>query len=214
MINEIAAQKSILIKQRRETIEILGFETRNKYEILTADGKSMGFAAEQQKGILGILLRQVFGHWRRFDINIFDTERKLHFVATHPFRFYFQRLEVKDELGKIMGHLERQFSILSKKFMVYNQNNEVSSSMYSGLFKIWTFPFKRNGKDIAKISKKWGGVGREVFFDADSFLLEFLDESLSPEEKVVLLNAAVFVDLMYFENNQGASFNIFSMFRD
>ena len=208
MLQEIARESSIVIKQRKEMIELLGFETRNKYEILNPSGLSLGFAAEQQKGFFGTLLRQIVGHWRSFDIHVFDSNRQEQFVAHHPFRFYFQRLEVRDMQAAPLGHLERQFSILTKKFLVYDENSRISSEMASGLFKIWTFPFKRNGVEIAKISKKWGGAMTEIFLDSDTFLLEFLDPQLTPREKVVLLCSAIFIDLLYFENNQGKAFTV------
>ena len=208
MLQEIAGESSIVIKQRKEMFEMLGFETRNKYEILNSSGATLGFAAEQQKGLLGTLLRQVVGHWRSFAVHIFDSNRQEQFVANHPFRFYFQRLEVSDMQGNSLGYLERQFSILTKKFLVHDETSRISSEMASGLFKIWTFPFKRDGRDIAKISKKWGGAMTELFLDSDTFLLEFLDPALTPKEKAVLLCSAIFIDLLYFENNQGKVFSV------
>ena len=208
MLQEIAREPSIVIKQRKELLELIGFETRNKYEILTPNGLSLGFAAEQQKGFLGALLRQVVGHWRSFAIHVYDSNRQEQFVANHPFRFYFQRLEVSDMQSNHFGYLERQFSIFTKKFLVHDETARLSSEMSSGLFKIWTFPFKRNGKEIAKISKKWGGAMTELFMDSDTFLLEYLDPSLTPKEKIVLLCSAIFIDLLYFENNQGRVFHV------
>lgn len=203
MLKQLEQENLIIIKQRKELVEFLGFETRNKYEIYNQTNQLIGFAAEQQKGFLGILLRQIFGHWRNFDIHIFNSDRVHQFVAHHPFRFYFQRLEVFGSNNERIGYLEKRFSILTKKFDVFDEFPKLSSTMHSGLFRIWTFPFLRNGKEIAKISKKWGGAIKEMFLDADNFVLEFLDPSLTPKEKAVLLNAALFVDLLYFENNQG-----------
>lgn len=203
MLELLAQQNILIIKQRREMIELLGFETRNKYEILTEDNQVIGFAAEQQKGYLGILLRQIFGHWRKFDIHIFDAQRIQQFLAHHPFRFYFQRLQVQDMHGHTLGHLEKQFSILSKKFRIFDAHDRETAQMYSGLFKIWKFPIIREDREIAVISKKWGGALKEIFMDADSFAIEFKDPQLKPEEKAVLLNAAIFIDLLFFENNQG-----------
>lgn len=203
MLNKLAEQQVIIIKQRKEMVELLGFETRNKYEIYGQNNELIGFAAEQQKGFLGILLRQIVGHWRRFDIHIFDAQRIQQFTAHHPFRFYFQSLQIQNSHGSLIGSLEKQFSILSKKFKIINELGQETSTMYSGLFKIWKFPIIREGKEIAVITKKWGGALKEIFIDADSFAIEFMDPAITPEQKAVLLNAAIFIDLLYFENNQG-----------
>ncbi len=213
MLNILDQESGVVIKQVKELVEVLGFETRNKYEIYTQSGKQIGFAAEQQKGFVGMCLRQILGHWRNFDIHVFDNQRQEQLIAHHPFRFYFQRLEIQDAAGRSLGYLEKQFSILTKRFVVYDELEHESSRMESGLFRIWTFPFKRNGKEIARISKKWGGAMTEMFLDADTLLLEFLDPTLRPNEKAVLLASAIFVDLLYFENNQ-ATFSIGGAFSD
>ncbi len=112
-----------------------------------------------------------------------------------------------DASGKLIGYMERQFSIFSKKFRVCDAQGKVTSQMYSGLFKIWTFPFKKDGREVAKISKKWAGAVTEIFLDSDNFLLEIVDKSITPDQRAVLLCASVFIDLLFFENNQARGIN-------
>ncbi|WP_224981941.1 phospholipid scramblase-related protein [Geomonas agri] len=209
MLDLLLQEQSVVIKQRKELIELLSFESRNKYEILTVHGAQIGFAAEQQKGLMGTLLRQIVGHWRSFDINIYGVDRVLKFVASHPFRIFFQRLEIRDALGREIGHLERELSIFDKAFRLINSKGKNICEMRSSIFKVWTFPFMRNGVEIARITKKWGGAMTEVFLDSDTFLLEFMDRNLNGEDRVVLLNAAIMIDLLYFENNQGVDITDF-----
>ena len=66
---------TLIVRQRAELAELLGFETRNKYSIEGEQGQALAFAAEQQKGTLGFLLRQFLGHWRSFEIQFFDPLR-------------------------------------------------------------------------------------------------------------------------------------------
>jgi len=42
------------------------------------------------------------------------------------------------------------------------------------------------GQPVAKISKKWGGLFKEMFTDADTFAISF-DRPLDPKLKAVLL---------------------------
>ena len=53
-------RSKVLIRQIHEIAEWIGFETRNKYEILDEENKLIGFAAEQGKGFLGLIMRQFF----------------------------------------------------------------------------------------------------------------------------------------------------------
>ncbi len=189
----------IQVKQKVEIAEFLGFETRNKYEISTPEEGVVGFAAEQQKGILGFFMRQFLGHWRSFEIQIFDKERALYLRAIHPFRFYFQRLEVFDAHGRFLGALQQRFSILTKKFDVQDNNLNQTMTVCSPFWRIWTFPFERNGREVAKIVKKWTGLLAEGFTDKDNFQLQYLDPSLSQIDRELLLAGAFFIDLQYFE---------------
>ena len=69
----------------------------------------------------------------------------------------------------------------------------------SPIWKIWTFPFMRHEREVAKIEKKWSGFLSEAFTDKDKFLVSYNDQSLSEDERKVILAASIFVDLQYFE---------------
>lgn len=190
----------IFVKQRRELVELFGFETRNKYEIYDNQKNVIGFAAEQQKGFLGILLRQLLGHWRSFELHFFDAQRQQILVSKHPFRWIFQEFEIVNQQGVTIGYVKQRFGILKKKFDVHNQRGDVIYEMRSGFFQFWTFPFfDRQGHMAALIQKKWSGALKEIFMDTDNFNIEFKNANLSENERLIILVCSVFTDLQYFE---------------
>lgn len=190
---------SVKIRQVKELAELFGFETRNKYTIESIGGDPIGFAAEQGKGLLGLLIRSYLGHWRTFEVHFFNDNREFQFKANHPFRWFFHRLEVFDSNDKHIGSLQQRFGVLTKKFDVLDsQDNEVGV-MRSGFIRIWTFPITSNGIPLALITKKWGGLLKEAFLDADNFVLDFQYPSMNEDMRKVFLAAAIFVDLQYFE---------------
>lgn len=208
MLHEINSLPSVWIRQRKEMAELFGFETRNKYSIETEDGRQIGFAAEQQKGVLGFFLRQFLGHWRSFEILIFDPQRQQILKAVHPFRFFFQRLEVYDNRGQLLGAVQRRWAFFHKKFDVEDALGTVGMTVESPFWRIWTFRFMRAATELAVITKRWGGMLKEAFLDADSFQIEFKSQDLTQNERLVLVAAGVFVDLTYFEqksNNNSLS---------
>jgi len=195
----LSGHKKLIVRQIHEMAELFGFETRNKYAILNETGQQVGFAAEQQKGFLGFLLRNFLGHWRSFAIQFFDAERKPTLRAEHPFRFFFQRLEVFDQSGRSIGAIQQRFSILSKRFDVQNPAGMTLFEVASPIWRIWTFPFVHDGRTCATVAKKWSGGLTELFTDKDNFLVEYADPGLSEDERKLVLAAAVFIDLKYFE---------------
>jgi uncharacterized protein YxjI len=200
MIDNLKSVSRLFVKQSFEIAEIFSFETRNKYRILSETGHDIAFAAEQQKGFLGILLRQFLGHWRKFDIHFFTPDRREFMIAEHPFRWFFQRLELREVTGRPIGMIERRFSIFTKSFEVRDSQQRVVLEVSSPIWRLWTFPFRRHGRDVARIAKKWSGIGYEVFTDKDNFLVEYLDPALSTDERALVLAAAIYIDLMFFEN--------------
>jgi len=192
-------ETEIFVRQKRELAELFGFETRNKYEITRADRGLLAYAAEQGKGIMGVIGRQILGHWRSFELILFSPDRQMLYRAVHPFRFYYQRLELYDAQGRFMGAAQKRFAFLYKRFDIQGPNGNVLCEMSSAPWKIWTFPFKRNGREIAVIKKKWSGFLAEAFTDKDTFQLVFSDPTVPNDERLLMLASAIFVDLMFFE---------------
>ena len=196
---QLTGYKSLVIKQKFEGLELLGYESRNKYAIMDENENKIGFAAEQQKGILGFLLRHLLGHWRKFDVHFFNEDKNEFMSAHHPFRFFFQRFEITDIAGEYQGALQQRFSILNKKFDVLDKNHQVIFRMRSPFWKIWTFPFFRHGDEVARVAKKWTGLMAEAFTDKDTFVVEYANHSLNQEERLLILATSIFIDLQYFE---------------
>lgn len=200
-------ETEIFVRQKRELAELFGFETRNKYEITRADRTLLAYAAEQGKGIMGMIGRQILGHWRSFELFLFTPDRRMIYRAVHPFRFYYQRLELHDAQGRFLGAAQKRFAFLYKRFDIEGPQGQVLCEMASAPWKIWTFPFKRHGREIAVLRKKWSGFLNEAFTDKDSFHIAYNDPSLSNDERLLILASAIFVDLLFFETkaNQKSS---------
>jgi hypothetical protein len=195
----VGSAGGLMIRQRKELAELFGFETRNKFSIETADGQAVGFCAEQQKGIIGFFFRQALGHWRRFELLFFNNDRQPVLRAVHPFRWWFQRLEVYDADGRLLGALQLRFALLSKRFDLEDGTGRILMTVNSPLWKLWTFPFIKAGQEAAVVRKKWSGLLKESFLDADNFFVEYTDKALPLPERKVVLAAAFFIDLQYFE---------------
>ncbi|MCB0394941.1 MAG: hypothetical protein KDD25_10295 [Bdellovibrionales bacterium] len=201
----LSHQKSLLIRQKFEMAELFGFETRNKYSIESEDGVSIGFAAEQQKGFWGLIFRGFFGHWRRFDIFIFDSERNKIATLHHPFRWFFQRIEVRDQRNQLIGSLQQRFSILSKNFDVEDAFGRAVMTVRSPVWKFWTFVFKRGPQEVGRVEKKWSGLLNEVFTDRDHFRVSFSPSVSDSNSRLLQLSAGLFVDLQYFEKRASSN---------
>jgi uncharacterized protein YxjI len=194
----IQRASEIHIVQKKELAELFGIETRNKYSI-QLDGQELLYAAEQGKGGMAFLARMFLGHFRSFEIDFFDTARALVLRAVHPFRFIFQRLEVMLADGRPLGAIQQRFALFSKRFDVLDPSGRTLLRVSSPFYRPWTFAFLRNEAEVARVEKKWSGLLGEAFTDADRFRVLFAEPDLRPDERALVLAAAVFIDIQYFE---------------
>jgi len=195
----LAHYPALVLRQRKELAELFGYESRNKYEILDPHGTAILYAAEQGKGLGSMLGRQFFGHWRSYEIHVFDNARNVILRALHPFRWFFQRLEVVDASGRALGALQQRWAFFHKRFDVEDASGRVLLTVSSPFWRPWTFPFERAGQRVASVVKKWSGALTELFTDADTFRIEYEQPNLTPDERALLLCAGVFIDMQYFE---------------
>ena len=201
----LLASKKLHVQQVLEGFEILlGYETRNKYRILDEDMNPIAFAAEASKGLGAAIMRGLFKHWRTFEIEIFDQSRQLMYRAKFPFRWFFKTLYLESTSGSVMGHLEQRFAILYKKFDVFDGHGRLIAEIRSPLFKMWTFEFRNHGRKIGTIQKKWSGAISEIFTDKDNFIVSYAQPDLNVETKAIMMATCLMIDIVYFENNQGA----------
>jgi uncharacterized protein YxjI len=196
---DLTGQREMVVSQKFELMETFSFETRNRYRILDSAGKQIGYAAEEVTGWMGFLFRQLLGHWRTFEIHFYNNARQPVLHAVHPFRFYFSRLEVFDGKDQLIGAIQKRFSILTKRFSVENDVGETVMEVSSPPWKIWTFPFVADDITRASVNKQWSGALSEMFTDRDDFQVEFPDRTLGNDMRKVVLAAAIYVDLKYFE---------------
>lgn len=194
--------ESLAIKQKKEWGEILtGFETRNKYSIMDGWGNNV-LVAEEESGSFGTVLARLFlTYLRPFSISIFSADGSEIFVLERPFRFFFHELNVRKPDGVFLGKIKRRFAFLRRIYAVLDRNEREIFQIFGPILRPWTFLIKKDDQEQGKIVKKWSGLGKEVFTDADNFGINF-PTGISADEKAVLLGALFLIDFVHFEKKQ------------
>ncbi len=195
----------LFVRQRKELAEILiDFETRNQYEILGVGKELLGTIAERAAGIGGFLRRGFLRSHRGFEIRVMDREGALLLELSRGFFFLFSDLAVTGASGLPIGRVKRRFGVIYKRYDLLDADGAVFARVKSPRWRLWTFPIQSaRGTGDAVVAKKWGGALREIFADADTFLVDFEEGSWSPDERAVIFAAAISIDFDFFENNQG-----------
>ncbi|MCA8966103.1 MAG: scramblase, partial [Planctomycetes bacterium] len=101
-----------------------------------------------------------------------------------------------------LGAVQRKWAWFHRIFAIENSDGQEVMELRSPFFHPWTFTLTFQGHEAGVIRKKWGGLLKEMFTDADVFGVE-MGESIPVEVRKLLLVATFLVDFTCFENNQG-----------
>jgi uncharacterized protein YxjI len=200
----LATQPQLSLRQRKEWVEILiDFETRNQYAVRGAGGEELGTLAEQGGGLGRLLTRWLLRSHRPLEAALCDRSGALLLRFSRPFFFLFSDLHVTDAEGRRVGSVHRRFGVLNRRYDLRDAFGRTFARVRSPLWRIWTFFVEAEDGRRATIGKRWGGLLREVFADADTFGVDFSQASFGPDERAVIFAAAVSIDFDFFENNAG-----------
>ena len=199
-MEKLSSVDGLVVSQRKEWGEILsGFETKNKYAVLDPAGNDLYIAAEIGGSML---LRLFLKAFRPFEINVWTYENRLVLRVVRPFRFYFHELSVYDAHGQLLGTIQKRFSLLRRIYSVLNPLGQEMYQLYGPILHPWTFEIKQGDGEYGKITKKWSGLLKEGFTDADNFGVSF-PASWDKKIKALFLGAVFLID--FLEQIQGKS---------
>ncbi len=197
MMERLATVEQLVIQQRKEWGEILtGFETKNKYEVSDQDGTFLYYAAEVGGSRL---LRLILKACRPFTVMVVDSDSRSIIEVRRRFRFYFHEADIVNADGQLLGRITKRFNLLRRVYSITDASGEAIFQLFGPLLKPWTFHIMQNDVEQGKITKKWSGLGKETFTDADNFGITFLRD-WTPSTKALFLGAVFLLDFVHFEN--------------
>ncbi len=200
---DLADYQELVVRQTKEMLEIFtGFETANRYRVLTPEGEEAMFAYEES----GMLSRQFMGSHRPLNLHVIDNNGQPILNAYRNFFWLFSHLNVLDGSGAPIGSLHRKFGVFHRKFALLDSGGQQIAGLNGSLFRRYTFTLNNaSGQEMGRIVKQWGGILREGFTDADTFSIQFSDLERSQEMRLLLLASAFAIDLDFFENKGSRS---------
>jgi uncharacterized protein YxjI len=200
-LENLAQANALIIRQQKEWGEILtGFETKNKYEIMDHLNNHLIEVQEEGGSAMATITRLFLKALRPFTMHLFSPQGAGLFKLKRPFRFYFHELDVCQSNGAPLGKIKRRFAILRRIYSVFDRNGNEIFELFGPLLHPWTFQIKKGGRELGQITKKWSGLVKESFTDADNFGISF-PKGIDLSQKAVLLGAVFLIDFIHFENS-------------
>ena len=106
------------------------------------------------------------------------------------FSFVRSKVNVLNESGERVGGFKQKMLSIGGAFKVLGEDGEELCQL-KGKWTGWDFTFEANGTPLARVTKKWSGLGKEMFTSADNYVLQ-IEESVPPDNPIrTLIFAAV-----------------------
>jgi uncharacterized protein YxjI len=196
----LASTQSLQVVQQKEMLEVFtNFETKNRYIVQLPTGQPALYAAETGGGAGTVLLRTFLKAKRPFTMALMDTVGQPALQLQRPWTWFFSKMHVTDGGGMPVGTIQQRWAFFARRFDVLDHNGQLVAQLHGPFFRPWTFRVVAQGHDIGKISKKWSGLLKEAFTDADTFGVEF-SPAMPPPLRSLVLAATFLIDFLYFED--------------
>jgi uncharacterized protein YxjI len=177
------------------------FKAANNYDVFDPEtGEEILLCREPNLGFLTKMLR--FTDYKRntpFDVHVTTPSGETVLRIHRGISIFLSKVVVRDGGDDLLGGFKQKLFSIGGAFRVLDENDEPLCEL-KGKWTAWDFRFERNGVQLASVTKKWQGIGRELFTSADNYVLQ-IDERVPPDSPLRgLIMAAVFcIDMVLKE---------------
>ena len=177
------------------------FKAANNYDIYDATNNQMIMkCTESNLGFFTKMFR--FTDYKRmtpFDVQITTTEGKPLLSIKRGISVFRSDVEVLDDKNQLIGSFKQKFWSIGGKFELLDKNEKPLCTL-QGKWTGWDFKFTKDNQELAHVSKKWAGIGKEFFTSADNYVLE-INQSVAEDNPVrqMILAAVMCIDMVLKE---------------
>ena len=177
------------------------FKAANNYDIHDPEtGEVVMECREDKLGIFTKMLR--FTDYKRmtpFDVQIRTPDGEPIVRVTRGVSIFLSKVDVLNENNQRIGGFKQKFFSLGGAFAVLGVNDEPLCQL-KGKWTGWDFSFMAGDRQLARVTKKWAGLGKELFTTADNYVLQ-IDDNVPPNSPLrqLILGAVMCIDMVLKE---------------
>lgn len=197
-----------LVQERQYGEQMLSLEFGNRYTVRAPSGSGHIFA---EGGTAAALARMLLGGLLRSRYTMCDSRETPFLTLRRSFdRLVLSRMDVAlssgTDDGRLLGSVERNLRLLTSSYDLVDARGRRFARLERPVLSLWQFRLlDERDRPVGAIAKQWSGFATEVFTDADDFGIDFGNVTWSPEQRAVVLGAALAIDLDHFERKGGLS---------
>jgi len=195
-MNPVLNKNLFFVKEHRGI-----FKAANNYDIIDPETQqTLMICREPDLGIFTKIFR--FTDYKTqtpFNIVITDVNGVPVLRVKRGVTIFRSVVEVFDHNEVLIGRFRQRMLSIGGKFEVQDTMGQ-TLCILKGKWSSWEFNFSKGDMELARVRKKWAGLGRELFTSADNYMLE-ISEVVPPNDKarLLILAAVMCIDMVLKE---------------
>lgn len=195
-MNPILSQNLFLVKEH-----IGMFKASNNYDIYDPETNQIIMnCRENNLGFFTKILR--FTDYKRatpFNVEITTASGEKLITVRRGVAIFRSTVEVLDEKDRLVGTFKQKFFSIGGKFDILDKNEKPVATL-QGKWTGWDFKFSHENRQLAQVSKKWAGLGKEFFTSADNYVLQ-IEDTIAADSPLrqLILGAVMCIDMVLKE---------------
>lgn len=172
-------------------------ELTSEYAIRDESGEQVGTVRQEGQSKLKKIARLVssLDQFMTHTLAAYDADGTKVVELTRPRKFLKSKVLVNDHTGRAVGTIVQQNMIGKIRFAYEDPAGAAVGGINAENWRAWNFSIvDAAGVEVGRITKKWAGVGKELFTTADNYLFE-IGASVEGPLRLLALASAVGVDL-------------------
>ena len=182
--------KVLFVNQKAKLIEVT-----NQYAVCDADGNVVAHVNQVGQSTAKKILRMISSvdQFLTTKLEITDATGAVVMSLTRPAKVFKSTVIVNDPNGTELGRIV-QDNVFGKIRFALEVGGKQIGAIKAENWRAWDFAIENaDGREVARITKKFAGLTRAVFTTADNYVVEIHDDLSQPLHSLVVA-AALSVD--------------------
>jgi uncharacterized protein YxjI len=177
------------------------FKAASNYDVFDPEtGETILWCREPNLGPITKMLR--FTDYKTatpFDVHVTTPAGEPVLRVHRGISLFLSNVSVFDEENERVGGFKQKLFSIGGAFRILGADDQPLCEL-KGKWTGWDFQFLHNGVQLARVTKKWTGLGKEFFTSADNYVLQISDDVPPDNPLRILIMGSVFcIDMVLKE---------------
>lgn len=191
--------ETLVVRQRAKL-----FELRNQYDLFDSTGQPVGVVEQVNQSPLAVLTR-IFSNldvMLPMQLEVRDSQDAQVLTLNKP--WFRMTVDVAGPAGTPLGSIRKQVRLGKARFSLFDPAGGAAGEVRAQNWRARDFAvMDASGTEIARVAKQWAGVARELFTDADNYVIH-ISPSAQGDIRGLAIAAAWAIDIVMKQKDAGS----------